>query len=57
MSGPSNFSPHLLVSIPPPVRSDLVVGSVMRLECVEPPPNLWRRVWYWALLGWKGEEQ
>jgi hypothetical protein len=47
--------PHLLVSIPPPVRSVLYIHNLVKLECPEPPPNRWWRFWHWTLLGWRWE--
>lgn len=48
--------PHLLVSIPPPVRSILYIHDLVKLECPDRPPNRWWRFWHWALLGWKWEK-
>jgi hypothetical protein len=50
-------SPHLLISVPPPVRSVLCIQNLIRLESPEPPPNLWWRFWFWFLLGWRWEKR
>ncbi len=47
--------PHLLIAIPPPVKSALLIRDLVRIESPKPPPNFWWRFWYWALLGWTWE--
>jgi hypothetical protein len=42
---------HLLIT-EPPVRSVLHASSCLTIQCTRPMPNLWRRFWYWLLLGW-----
>jgi hypothetical protein len=39
----------------PPNRSRLIINHGLRFEMQAPPPNRWRRFWYWTLLGWKWE--
>lgn len=44
--------PDLMLIRNKPAKSVLLIGTVIRIESQEPPPNLWWRFWYWALLGW-----
>lgn len=48
--------PNLLISIPPPARSALLIRDLIRIESPELPPNLWVRFWHRFLLGWRWEK-
>ena len=47
--------PHLLIAVPPPAKSALLILDLIRVESHEPPPNFWWRFWHWLLLGWRWE--
>ena len=47
-------TPILTFAQPKP-QSELRFTSDFTFRSVDQIPNLWRRFWYWALLGWTWE--
>jgi len=40
----------------PLVMALLVITPEFQVQTMCPPPNAWRRFWYWALLGWEWQK-
>ena len=41
----------------PEMKSHLFITDSFIVHLPTPKPNLWRRFWYWFLLGWKWRDE